>query len=63
MSVGGTDQLDLTSFRLGLVEEENLVVCFCACPAVLRSLPGIVVLSALHSLIKELNDIFIVFVI
>ena len=43
------DQFALTSSRLELGEEENLVVRFFACPAVLRSLPGLVVLPALHT--------------
>ena len=39
----GTDQLALTSSRLELGEEENLVVLSSACPAFLRSLLGLVV--------------------
>ena len=54
------NQIVLTSSRLELGEEENLVVHFPACPAVLCSLPGIVGLPALCAPVGNSVTFFIV---
>ena len=54
------NQLALTSSRLELGEEENLVVHFPACTAVLCSLPGIVGLPALRAPVENSVTFFIV---